>query len=476
MIRTARTALILSLLVCACRRDSDPPLPEPDATGANVLFIVVDTLRADQLGCYGSAHPTSPTIDALAADGAMYTHAYSYSDGTLHSHAALFSSRYVEAENLNGITAPTLAEVFRAAGYRTYCAAANPLLAPSQGFQRGFDVFTNFPVRPELREQAFNPDDFNAQTEVRSAEETTNTALQMLEFHRQRTPDTPWLMFINYLDPHDPYTERKPWSDEFHESPSHIDGYLRHGDSTTLWEWISRESPKLSTDDVRRLEELYDAEIRYTDSQIARLLDAIDKAGERERTIVVITSDHGEMFGERHMFTHMLGCYEDELHVPLVVWSPFFTQRGQRLDDLVEGIDVTPTLISMCGLDVPDSHLGRILLSPGGKRISPPREFTRHYHWALSPKLRKSLGFPEEQLHDAVVLRKGQWKVYLFKEHEPLIVDTSNYPAVVPLKDDDTRRRLVAWAGSVIGQRDTRGDDTTDPQIEKALRSLGYVK
>lgn len=443
----------------------------------NVLFIVVDTLRADALGCYGNTRPASPTLDKLAADGVRFDRSYSYADGTLHSHIALFSSRYAETIEARKVRSPFLAEVFHRNGWSTYGASANPALLPDRGFKRGFDVYTNAPVRPALLEQAQDAADFNAQIECRSAAETTDAVIDMLRTHKDEHPDQPWFMFINYLDPHDPYTARQPWSDAFHTSTSNINGRLRDGAGDTLWQWIAQKSKSLSPADVQRLRELYDAEVRYADNQIARLLAFIKDAGWEENTVVVITGDHGELFGEHGLFTHLLGCYEAELRVPLIVRSPAFKQRGVLVNDLVEGVDVPPTILTLAGLDVPEKYVGRVLLTADGKSLPTRRDFTRHYHWALGAEQRKAFGLPEEGRRDCVVLQRGGLKVYLFDDGSAMVFDERDYPNRKRVEDAAVAKRFAAWARDKVGERDAKTDDAApDEAFQKALKSLGYVE
>lgn len=443
----------------------------------NVLLVVIDTLRADRLGCYGYKRATSPAIDALAERGTLFERSYSYSDGTIHSHLALFSSQYVQRFS-GARPGKMLAEVFAVNGYRTYGLSANPLLLPFRNFAWGFHYYTHCPVSPELAGLAVSGTDFNQQTEMRSAAETTKAVLAALRGHRREHGDKPWFLFVNYLDPHDPYTERKPWSDVFRRSASTISGRLREGGARTLWSWIAKVLPTLSKADIDRLGELYDAEIRYTDEQIARVLGFLEDVGWRDNTIVVITSDHGEVLGEyENMFTHMLACYETELAVPLIIQVPWFDWHGVRSGDLVESVDVAPTLLRLCGIDPPREFVGRALVGPTGRLIATGRTFTRHFHWAISKDERRELGFPEESLSDCLVVRTEGRKLYIPRGGgKPKLFDISSPPERKEIHDRRAIEQMIGLIGAAPEPKEGATTQPADPALLRALRSLGYTK
>lgn len=472
--RTA-AASFCGLLLIGCA--ASPPEESRRTNRPNVLLIVVDTLRADHLGCYGDHRPISPAIDTLAADGVLYEQSYSYSDFTPYSHAALFTSRYVKSGDLTDHPTQVLAEVFADNGYRTYGISANPNLRLESGFTRGFASFNSAPISEELAADPAVSSDWNRRIEARSAPQTNNAVLGVLEAHRENAIDVPWFLFVNYLDPHDPYTERRPWSEEFRESASTIDGYLRRGGGLTLWEWNARVAPTLGEDDRVRLAELYAAEIRYTDDHLGRLFEYLGAAGWRENTIIALTSDHGELLGEHDLFTHAQACYEAELAVPLVFWSPWFERRGTRVADLAEGVDVAPTLLALSQIAIPREFAGRSLLTTRGEPIPTQRSFTRHYHAATVADLRRELGFPAEHTLDSDVFRFRDRKLYVFKEHDPMLFDISRPSHVTEAEDRRELVELTAWARDLLAGEDTMAaPERLDPAVEDALRSLGYLQ
>lgn len=458
------TLLLLGAATLACT--------SPSPVGPNVLLIVIDTLRADHLGCYGDKRDISPTIDSLAADGILFEDSWSYSDYTRFSHAALFASQWVRSEELNSHQGQVLAEVFKNSGYRTYGVSANPGVREQSGFDRGFDRYNSDPIPAQLAAATQDP---NRRNELRTAQATNQAVFEMLERHHSQEQG-PWFMFINYLDPHDPYTKRLPWSDVFRTSGSEISGTLRP-EGMTLFEWNARVAPTLTMGDRERLADLYAAEVRFTDEHLGRLLDHLSDLGWRENTVIAITSDHGELLGEHGVFTHAQGGYEAELAVPLIFWSPKFRYRGTRPAVTAEGVDVAPTLLSLSGIEVPDTFKGISLLSPFGRPIQHKKTFTRHYHSAKAADQRRELGFPVEHTSNSHIFRffDGR-KLYLFEDQPAQLIDVAGYPNRIVLDDAEGFAELQDWAHSLVGSGDESTPTTLDPSTEEALRSLGYIQ
>ena len=209
------------------------------------------------------------------------------------------------------------------------------------------------------------------------------------------------------------------------------------------------------------------------------MLEFIESAGWKENTVVVITSDHGELFGEHKMFTHMLACYEPELSVPLIIRYPASGARGIRISNAVEAVDVAPTILALCGLNVPTEYAGRALLTSNGGVNRTNRPFTLHRHWSIATDERIRLGFPEEALYNATVLRTAGKKLYLFDDPDrtPLLFDVSDYPKRTALHDPQALRTLTEAGRALLSRQP--GPATTqpmDPELLDALRALGYVE
>ena len=307
----------------------------PEPRRPNVLFIVVDTLRADHLGAYGYHRDTSPRIDELLAGrGVVLEQAWAQAPWTLPSAVSYFTGRY-PGEILSGhdlrtefaipAAVPSLAERFRRLGYRTAGFYANPTLHAGNGFARGFESFYTPPPTPASL--------------ALHGDTVTERALPWLRSHGGE----PFFLYLHYLDPHDPYTApvveatgRTPFDPGYGGA---VDGTWPHalfsGD---------RELPDPERD-LEHLVALYDSEVAYVDGEIGRLLDALPEAVLAD-TLVVLTSDHGEELLDHGWWKHGITVYEEQLRVPLILRWDGRLPAGARVRRPVELVDLVPTLLA----------------------------------------------------------------------------------------------------------------------------------
>ena len=337
-------------------------------TRPNLLLIVIDTLRADHLSAYGYARDTSPNISALADRGTLFLDAVSAASFTMPSMASLLTSRLPYEHRVRQHPSRlaqgelTLAEVLRRAGYVTGGVVRNPLLIRKWGFDQGFGFYDA--IQSSLLYGAEHPlfllevfERFRRAS--RNAEGTTESAVRWLRRHRK----DPFFLWVHFFDPHFPYNPPPPYDDVFSPRPA------------TAYEKLPRgyRSGELKPDDVGvgavTRDELfegvvqYDGEIAYVDRHVGRLLDTLNQFGMSERTLVVLTSDHGEAFGEHGVtFEHGFNTYEELMHVPLLIAWPLRVAPGRRVQTQVSLIDVAPTVLDLLGSPIPPSMRGRSLV------------------------------------------------------------------------------------------------------------------
>ncbi len=336
----AAIAALIAILSCA---------PGPDVAGRpDVLLVVIDTLRADHLGAYGSVRPTSPRLDALASRGVVFENAWATAPWTLPSlmsiHTGLYPSDHrVENDGLRlADDVPTLAQALRAAGYETAAFVSHVYASAPFGFDRGFGTFEDFGIsRPGYRlEAGMEP----------NADEVTEAALEWLARPRR----APLFLFVHYFDPHWPYAPPAEYRDLF---PSAYDGPL---DAT--YDSISRfldPAAPLPDGYGGYLRARYDGEIRFVDDALGRLLDALAARARADRTWVIVTADHGEEFKDHGSMGHGRQLYEESIRVPLVIAPPAVRGRGgdrpagegagRRVAYPVSGVDVMPTILDLAG-------------------------------------------------------------------------------------------------------------------------------
>jgi arylsulfatase A-like enzyme len=332
--------LLTALLTASCSR---APRSQP-----YIFLIVVDTLRPDHLGSYGNTVGVTPNLDRFAAEAAVFERAYAQSSWTKSSVASLLTGLYPQRHgvvgegSLDGVlssAATTLAEVLGEHGYETFAMSANPLITGYSGFQQGFDSFAE--VRAWLRH---------------SADETTVEVRKTLEEVKNAERA---FIYIHYLDPHDPW-ENLPRCGAFLEGleadPEVRKGfpYLISGESEIEDELGSGRLPvprPLSADELAYLRGLYDCELERVDEELGRVFDRIRELGLWDRSAVVVTSDHGEEFLEHGMLRHGYQLYEETVRVPLMVRIPELAGEGFRSSEVVELVDVFPTVLSLAGID-----------------------------------------------------------------------------------------------------------------------------
>jgi arylsulfatase A-like enzyme len=310
----------------------------------NVLLISVDTLRADRLSLYGYPRDTSPNLRRLARDGVVFKRALSPGTWTLPGHAAMLTGLFpgrLGALDI-GATLPedavTLAERLREAGYRTGAVVANvSVLDRGVGWSQGFDFYDDTP-RQRLRYTTSLqlalwslPKPYARLTSrARTADAINAVALEWLATDRR----TPFFLFINYMDTHHPYMPPDEYLDRFPGRRTVVIDPLPD---------LTRRPRGLTQRETEHYRALYDASIAYVDHEIGRLLGTLAVAGRLEDTLVIVTSDHGEFFGEHGLFQHAVGPYEEVHRVPLVIRYPGRRRHGV-VDGWVQLVDVFPSV------------------------------------------------------------------------------------------------------------------------------------
>jgi arylsulfatase A-like enzyme len=328
-------------------------LPAISSSRPNVLLVIVDTLRADHLRAYGYQRDTSPNIDLLARQGTLFDTAISASSWTLPSHATMMTGVYPDMHGVDSTKrqlAPhflTLPWRLRQAGYRTAAFSANTFFFTRRyGLGQGFLHFGDFFQSPadaldqlalvsnaydEINRLGWRKNLLGRQT----AEDINRVALAWM----LSDPRRPFFVALNYLDAHDPYLPPEPYRDMFsqHKNPG---GRINIGVNLL---------PHLSPAELHEEMDAYDGGIRYDDAQIGRLLAALDQHGLLQNTLVIITGDHGEAFGEHGLITHANALYFPLIHVPLIFLWPGHVPAGVRVEQPVSTRDIGATVLALTG-------------------------------------------------------------------------------------------------------------------------------
>jgi len=340
----------------------------------NVLLLVLDTERGDHLSWYGYPRKTTPILDSLAERGLGHLAAFAPSAWTLPSHATLFTGRR-QSEHRAGIIRrpylddrfPTLAGELSAAGYVTGGFVANTFWCGRHtGLARGFhsyrDLYGNAAdavARTVLGRRLaylvlprFGPSDIPGR---KSAADVNAEFLSWLDGVGSR----PFFGFLNYLDVHAPYRAPAPFDGMYSGRPRRRETAV----TIAIGRLDGGEAP-LSPGVIRRAVDSYDEALRYLDSQIGELLSELGRRGRLENTLIIVTSDHGESFGEHNMLNHGHSVYRDQLHVPLILsWAGHI---APRVEPRPVGIDRIPATVAAAAGLAPGVFRSASLLDPAG--------------------------------------------------------------------------------------------------------------
>jgi arylsulfatase A-like enzyme/Tfp pilus assembly protein PilF len=345
-----RAGILLGLCVAGlgCRAR---PVPN------NLLLVTFDTTRADRLGCYGRAKARTPTLDRLASRGVLFEQCRTAAPITMPSHSTIMTGLYPVAHGVrdNGLfTLPqsrwTLAEILKERGYATAGAIGSFVLDRRFGISQGFDLYEDGVKREYENVWGQRTVEKNALFfDERPAERVNAAILPWLK----KNKDKPFFAWVHYWDPHQPHVPPAPYSELF------------------------------ATD-------LYQGEIAYADAALGQLLAELEAAGVAQRTVVVMTADHGEGMDDHNEGTHSFLCYDTTLHVPLIMAGPGVAS-GKRIRERVGTVDILPTVLELLGAPPRPDVQGRSLapLWQDRERADDRRPY---YSETLAPRVSHGLG------------------------------------------------------------------------------------
>ena len=375
------------------RSDSTIAVEFPPATNEdlpNVALLVADNLRADHLGCYGYERPITPNLDRLSGEGVRFSRVVSTSNYTPPPHATLLTGNYpsrtgvVDGHRALPEANVTLAEMLADRGYATIGVVSNLQVAAMFGYGQGFDVYddsvvdmrapivwlTQTPGFALIRGLGVSQFSLRALVIDRlgwissiSAARTNKRVFHYLDQAQGR----PWFLFVNYIDPHFPWSPPQGF-----EGEAILEGEtLRDRDDEVVLNQVFANvlhddghalSSEFDAEDLQYYVARYDREIEYLDSEIQRLVARLAESGELDRTIFVVTADHGEHFGEHGLLYHHNSFYEELVMVPLIMRYPDVLAAGTAVERVVSLVDVPATILEMVGIDPPNPIHGTSLL------------------------------------------------------------------------------------------------------------------
>jgi len=457
----------------------------------DIVLITLDTVRADHLSLYGYSRDTSPGLRELAARSTVYTRAIAPADMTLATHASIFSGLYPSRHGAHydrdrcpafcplASGTDTLAELLSRSGYRTAAVVANygflgPFAQLDQGFQYydsrrnvlPLDQVEPYTLRRTLQDLVAPRLSRELSERIsRSAGEIVDQGIRQVD--RLRTARPPFFLFLNLMDAHEPYMPPPPFDRLF---PGR-DAAFRSADHAALKRRVLRGESTVTRGQLAHLTSQYDGSIAYMDAELARFWRHLEATGRFDDALVIVTSDHGEAFGERQLMGHEVSVYEDQVHVPLLVKFPRQRQAA-TVEQFVSLSDLFPTILEQAGVRTPPAIDGRALL---GAPPDPAREvlsetFGNHLLSRWNPRFRRT----------ARAIFAGDLK---------LIVSTTGSREAYDLAADPAEARNLYRADPRWGELETHLDrwlraaaqtlagesHPLDSASEERLRSLGYL-
>jgi len=435
----------------------------------NVVLIVLDTVRADRLGCYGNTEGITPAIDRFARDAVLFENCYSQAPWTLPAVASILTSAYPDRHGAGGHEGaftklrrdiPTLAEVFADAGYATGAVTNVRFLSDTFGLDRGFDSVDVYKTK-------------NVYRHARRAMRTSFAAIRWIQRHKAK----PFFLLVHYYDPHLIYAPPSAFRKRFAAVQDRSTNNYIFGTGTDILNMrTSGTCPDRET--IGRLKKLYNGEVAYTDSAVGWLLDRISDIGFHKKTVLALMADHGEEFLDHGGFEHSHTLYDELLNVPLIIRTPGMLKKqaehtpaaaGISIGCDVRSIDVAPTLCGLAGIPPAKEFAGESFVSllEGGSAADRP-VLSQETMWGLSKNALRKDGFK-------IIVKSSPDKYELY--------DIKNDPGEqnnIASKDPVRCGKMIAEVDGIIeaaGGRQLLRQKAAIPEGDiNALRSLGYVR
>ena len=466
----------------------------------NVFLAVMDAVRSDHLSCYGHPRKTTPNIDIIAQESVLFENVFSAAPWTPPSHASMFTGMYPSQHGVLGKNLyldeeiPTIAEIFSSEGYETLGICVNYWVSTKTGLARGFNRFVSELNRGYIKRFAprlsLDWIIFCLETDIRfMVHNWSHEAKVFQEIKRwilnSQKRNKPFFIFVNYFDAHTPYDPPQPFKKKFQkvynrnvdlEKISDVFN-SRHG-----YPYIAKET-EVSEEEWDVLRSWYDGSIAYIDFFLGKLFDYLKERELYDDTFIVITSDHGESFGEHQLANHLFCLYDTLLHVPLIMRHPELTSEGKRISNIVSNIDIFPTLLDILNMKS-NSKISGVNLIPFENRIyhkyvcaeyGPPladitalKRLSPNVESSICNKYNKNLKCIRSDDFKYIIASDGKEELYNLEKDPD---ESKNIIVEFPEKAKELKSLLTA---ELKARPINKRISTFDDEMKKRLRELGY--
>jgi len=466
-------------------------LSNQHAPPSKIIFILADTLRRDRLPWYGGERDNAPVLSRIAEQGMVFTHNVSQATWTKVSVPSILTSLYPSTHGLVNTpdrlpsSVTTLAEALRGAGYATYATSSVPFTGKLTNLHQGVETLSERGSIGDL-----------PHSEAKTSRTYIDRLLPWIDSHAE----APFFVFLHVFDPHSPFEPYAPYDTlytdegeiEAHRErveavQEHIDDEHMRGDAMPTSEELAAAGVDVEAF-VDTEHDWYDASIRGMDAEIGRLIERLEQLGIDDDTLIVFMSDHGEEFLEHGRHFHGNNAYGEMLNVPLMMWWPGVIPAG-RSDEVVQSIDVLPTVLDLVRVAALDQAQGQSLVPLMVPGAAPSR-----LGWVSRPAFAEreasaDESMPAEQQVDSTVIIADGWKLIKngrrpddWPEFE--LYDYENDPMdQVDVAEDNPdvvaglAAELDAWHERALAARVEEADDAElSPEEEARLRALGYIQ
>jgi arylsulfatase A-like enzyme len=475
----------------------------------NIILIVLDTVRVDRLSCYGHFRKTTPRIDKIAKEGALFKNAFSTASWTLPSHASIFTGKYPSHHKVLGSNIyldkgnTTIAEILSKNGYRTLSVAGCRILVSINGFDKGFHECIEI-FEPNPFQKVYKIPIINRKAALKYPRDTIRTLIYGSDKYVYRTNEyvkkwvkenylkkgrtNPFFLFINYFGCHSPHVPPKPFGEWFCRflDYSKLDfqklRFIASDDGMYNFIFKLIQASHIEWEVIKTW---YDAQLFYLDHYVGELVDFLKDKKICDDTLLIITSDHGENFGEHGLALHKFCVYDTLLHVPLIMRYPSSVPENKTTSNLVSTIDIFPTILDASNIGKPDDIQGESLYPFDSRQIhkfvcaehGQEQDFllrTQRIPQHMLPELKKvDLGYKSirDNRFKYIISSNGKEELYNIG-HDPF--ELKNISSTNPEKTKHLKSTLektidIQYFGEIPEKK------KIDGEVLERLKALGYL-